>query len=246
MLTLEPDVPKISPPPAPVIAAGSHAAGTGGATPSSVSQTTALGVAIRRFSGNQTIQALKSSQNTLSALQSLRDLTLQAQKLLSGPTASASSLNTIVKQMHDILGGMDASQTPSWAGTLEDALTNMETALGGLGSDLSGVTAPLPALSAKPSAASAASGSPEGLSAAMQSVVNARSVIDASADSVYQTFLDSDAANAVSSPGDSLIAKIDLSSGSLDFNLQQALLQVSGNTLLDRSAISTLVNYLLQ
>ena len=90
-------------------------------------------------------------------------------------------------------------------------------------------------------AANGSSSNPQGLSTALQSVSDAQSAIAASADTVYQSTLDSTASAA-----DKLVANIDTASGDFDFNIEQTLLQAGGNILQDRSTISALVTYLLQ
>jgi len=127
----------------------------------------------------------------------------------------------------DAVRALKSSQ--STLAALDSAIASMQSTLNSL----------RPASAAPSAKTSSQSSDPDQLSLALQSLTDARSAIVASAESVYQSFISS-------SPADGLIAGIDVASGSVNFNLEQTLLQMEGDVLLGRSTISTLVNYLLQ
>ena len=127
----------------------------------------------------------------------------------------------------DAVRALKSSQ--STLAALDSAIASMQTTLDNL----------RPAAAAPAIKGSAQPATPDQLSLALQSLTNARSAIVASAESVYQSFISS-------TPADGLIAGIDVASGSVNFNLEQTLLQMEGDVLLGRSTISTLVNFLLQ
>ncbi len=180
----------------------------------------------------------------------------QVQAGRTGQFSRDATLNQVVAQLKGFIAsgnsvslssqGVANSQESAWSSTLDHALVQMEDALENLGSTFADSVSPMSTLNANSSVDSTSSSNVDGLSAALQSVSEARSAIDASAGSLYQISL----ANAANHWGDAisskLIENIDSASGSLNFNIEQTLLQAGNDVLRDRSTISALVTYLLQ
>jgi len=134
----------------------------------------------------------------------------------------------------DAVEALKASQ--STLAELDRAIARLQTTLNNLRLAANSGSAPAPAAQG---AQGAASTNADHLTIELQSLINARSAIAASAQNVYQSFINS-------TPADGLIAGINVASGRINFNLQQTLLQMQGDVLLGRSTISTLVHFLLQ
>jgi len=128
----------------------------------------------------------------------------------------------------------DASVAPQ-TNSLDSAVTQMENALSALGDSFAGKIAVSTLIHGKPPASA---DNADQLPAALQYVSDARTAVDAAANTVYQSTLDD--------ASDQLIASIDSATGSIGFNIEQTLLQAGGDILRDRATISALVTYLLQ
>ncbi|RFP08497.1 hypothetical protein D0T24_31860 [Duganella sp. BJB480] len=186
---------------------------------------------------------LKDSQSKVAKLQILSDKMLGVEgalRQIEGDT-DAPQAKQFVAEMKSLIGNDKTSilsSHSSWTSALDNALVQMEGALENLGASFADSVSPMSTLNPNSAAGGTDSSNADDLSAALQSVTEARSVIDASAVSLFQSSLDTMA--------NKLIENIDNASGSLDFNIEQTLLQAGNDALRDRSTISALVSYLLQ
>jgi len=133
---------------------------------------------------------------------------------------------------NDAVEALKSSQTT--LAELDRAIASLQTTLNNLR-----LAANSGSAHAAQGAKGSASANADHLTIELQSLINARSEIVASAQNVYQSFINN-------TPADGLIAGINVASGRINFNLQQTLLQMQGDVLLGRSTISTLVHFLLQ
>ncbi|RFP10932.1 hypothetical protein D0T25_31870 [Duganella sp. BJB488] len=195
------------------------------------------------FFGNGAMIGLKDSQSKVAKLQILSDKMLGVEgalRQIEGDT-DAPQAKQFVAEMKSLIGNDKTSilsSHSSWTSALDNALVQMEGALENLGASFADSVSPMSTLNPNSAAGGTDSSNADDLSAALQSVTEARSVIDASAVSLFQSSLDTMA--------NKLIENIDNASGSLDFNIEQTLLQAGNDALRDRSTISALVSYLLQ
>ncbi len=221
----------------------SDAAQNAGSQASTALKEPPLPVATLRLPNNNAALALKASQSRGAMLQSLGDKMLGMEGLLHQVRegGAAPQANGAVAKMKDVMTSDQAaflSNQSRWTSALDSALVQMEDALDSLGAAFADSVSPMSAPNANSSAGGTVAGNADGLSAALQSVSEAKSVIEASADSLYQSSLDTVEYK--------LIEHIDNASGSLDFNIEQTLIQAGNDVLRDRSTISALVPYLLQ
>jgi len=202
-----------------------------------------------RLQNYNAVVALKDSQSNLSKLQSLNDLTLKIDNLLQAQrsgTGDKSSTQAQLKELTAQLHQLASDNSFSGSAPLDSALTNMEDALGSLGSGFADTVSPITTLGTNAAHDSVSASTPEDLSAALESVSKVRLEIDASAGDVYLSMLQNAAGNFGGAISDKLIGDIDTASGSVNFNIEQTILQAGNDVLRDRSTISALVTFLLQ